>query len=145
GEASIADTKWSDLFNDPVLRQLVETALKQNFDLQIAAERVQQARAQLDSRRANLFPFFDGQGHWSATRASTVGSLPFVSEGADLSYAYSQAGIGASWELDLWGRLRRLNESARAQFLAAGENQLAVRMSLVAEVMNTYFSLLEQD
>jgi NodT family efflux transporter outer membrane factor (OMF) lipoprotein len=144
-EVSIADTKWADLFHDQVLRQLVETALKQNFDLQIAAERVQQARAQLDSRRANLFPFLSGQAQWNATRASTVGSLPFVSEGADLSYAYSQAGIGASWELDLWGRLRRLNESARAQYLAAGENQLAVRMSLVAEVMNTYFSLLEQD
>jgi NodT family efflux transporter outer membrane factor (OMF) lipoprotein len=144
-EASIADTKWSDLFNDPVLRQLVETALKQNFDLQIAAERVQQARAQLDGRRANLFPFIDGQGQWTATRASTVGSVPSVAKGSDLSYAYTQAGIGASWELDLWGRLRRLNESARAQYLAAGENQLAVRMSLVAEVMNTYFSLLEQD
>src|ERR1700694_1387383 len=59
-DATLADTKWQDLFNDAVLRQLVETALKQNFDLRIAAERVQQARAQLDSRRANLFPFIDG-------------------------------------------------------------------------------------
>src|SRR5712691_6662844 len=97
GDTSIADTKWENLFNESVLRQLVETALKQNFDLQIAAERVQQARAQLDSRRANLFPFFSGEGQWNATRASTVGSLPFVSKGTDLSYAYSQAGIGASW------------------------------------------------
>ena len=144
-DASIAETKWTDLFNEPVLRQLVETALKQNFDLQIAAERVQQARAQLDARQANLFPFFNGQAQWNATRSSTVGAVPFIAKGAGLSYAYSQAGIGASWELDLWGRLRRLNESARAQYLAAGENQLAVRMSLVAEVMKTYFALLEQD
>lgn len=145
GDTSIADTKWENLFNEPVLRQLVETALKQNFDLQIAAERVQQARAVLDRQRANLFPFIDGQGQFNATRASTVGSVPFIAKGADLSYSYTQAGIGASWELDLWGRLRRLNESARAQFLAAGENRLAVRVSLVAEVMNTYFALLEQD
>src|SRR5687767_14917657 len=97
-EASIGDTKWENLFNDPVLHKLVETSLKQNFDLRIAAERVLQARAQLDSRRANLFPFIDGQGQWNATRGSTVGSLPFIAEGADLSYAYTQAGIGASWE-----------------------------------------------
>ena len=102
GDASIADTKWENLFNDVVLRQLVETALKQNFDLQIAAERVQQARAQLQGQRANLFPFIDGQAQFNATRASTVGSAPFIAKGADLSYAYTQAGIGASWELDLW-------------------------------------------
>lgn len=143
-DTSIADTKWQDLFNDAVLRQLVETALKQNFDLQIAAERVQQARAQLDSRRANLFPFINGQVGFTASRSSTVGSAPSF-KGVDLNYAVTQAGLSATWELDLWGRLRRLNESARAQFLAARENQLAVRMSLVATVMNTYFSLIEQD
>src|SRR5260370_23509167 len=145
GDASIADTKWQDLFNDAVLRQLVETALQKNFDLRIAAERVQQARAQLDSRRANLLPFIDGQVGFTANRTSTVGSLPVFAKGIILNYAVTQAGLSATWELDLWGRLRRLNESARAQYLAAGENQLAVRMSLVATVMNTYFSLLEQD
>src|SRR5260370_15016782 len=145
GDASIADTKWQDLFNDAVLGQLVETALQKNFDLRIAAERVQQARAQLDSRRANLFPFIDGQVGFTANRTSTVGSLPVFAKGINLNYAVTQAGLSATWELDLWGRLRRLNESARAQYLAAGENQLAVRMSLVATVMNTYFSLLEQD
>src|SRR5262245_34658390 len=55
-DVSIADTKWPDLFNEPVLRQLVEIALQQNFDLRIAAERVEQAHAVLQSRRANLFP-----------------------------------------------------------------------------------------
>jgi multidrug efflux system outer membrane protein len=144
-DKSIAETKWQDLFSDPVLRQLVETALAQNFDLRIAAERVQQAQAQFDIRRANLSPFINGQGQWNATRGSSVGSLPFIKEGTNLNYAYTQAGISATWEIDLWGRLRRLNESARAQYLAAEENRLAVRMSLVAEVMNTYFSLLEQD
>jgi multidrug efflux system outer membrane protein len=145
GAASIADTKWQDLFTDSALRQLVETALEQNYDLQIAAERVQQARAQLDIRRASLFPFFNNQTQWNASRGSSLGSLPFIAEGTNLSYAYSQVGVGATWELDFWGRLRKLTESARAQYLAAAENQQAVRISLIAEVMNTYFLLLEQD
>jgi multidrug efflux system outer membrane protein len=145
GAASIADTKWQDLFTDSALRQLVETALEQNYDLQIAAERVQQAQAQLDIRRASLFPFFNNQTQWNASRGSSLGSLPFIAEGTNLSYAYSQVGVGATWELDFWGRLRKLTESARAQYLAAAENQQAVRISLIAEVMNTYFLLLEQD
>lgn len=144
-EASIADTKWQDLFHDAILQQLVETALKQNFDIQIAAERVQEARAQFDSQRANLFPFLNGQAQFSAARASVIGATPFIPPGTNLSLSYSQIGMGASWELDFWGRLRRLNEAARAKFFAAQDNQLAVRMSLVADVMNTYFMLLEQD
>jgi multidrug efflux system outer membrane protein len=142
---SIAETKWQDLFKDPVLQKLVETALAQNFDLQIAAERVLQTQSQYDSRKANLFPFLNGQAQWNATRGSSAGSLPFIKEGTNLNYAYTQAGLGTTWELDLWGRLRSLNASARAQFLAADENRMAVRMSLVAEVMNAYFELLEQD
>jgi NodT family efflux transporter outer membrane factor (OMF) lipoprotein len=142
---SIADTKWQGLFNDPVLQQLVETALNQNFDIQIAAERVQEARAQFDSQRAGLFPFLNGQGQFTAERASTIGATPSIPAGSHLSLSYSQIGVGASWELDFWGRLRRLNEAARANFFAAQDNQQAVRMSLVAGVMNTYFSLLEQD
>jgi multidrug efflux system outer membrane protein len=144
-DTSIADTKWQDLFHDATLRQLVDTALKQNFDIQIAAERVQEARAQFDSQRANLFPFLSGQATFSGERASTIGATPFIPPGTSLSLSYSQIGVGASWEPDFWGRLRRLNEAARAKFLAAGENQLAVRVSLVADVMNTYFILLEQD
>jgi multidrug efflux system outer membrane protein len=145
GDKSIADTKWQDLFSDPSLRQLVDVALKQNFDIQIAAERVLEAKAQFDSQRANLFPFINGQAQFNAERASTIGATPFIPPGDNLSLSYTQVGVGASWELDLWGRLRRLNEAARAKFFAAQDNQLAVRMSLVAEVMNTYFTLLEQD
>jgi multidrug efflux system outer membrane protein len=144
-DASIADTKWQDLFTDATLRQLVEKALKQNFDLQIAAERVQEARAQFDSQRAGLFPSVSGQAGFTAARGSAIGMTPDIPAGTNLSVAYTQAGIGATWELDFWGRLRRLNEAARAQFFAAEDNRLAVRMSLVAGVMDTYFTLLEQD
>jgi multidrug efflux system outer membrane protein len=144
-DTSIADTKWQDLFKDATLQQLVETALKQNFDIQIAAERVLQARAQFDSQRANLFPFLNGQAQFTAERASSIGATPSIPAGTSLSLSYTQIGVGASWELDFWGRLRRLNEAARAKFFAAQDNQLAVRMSLVADVMNTYFMLLEED
>lgn len=142
---SIAETKWPELFRDETLNGLVNIALEKNFDLQIAAERVLQARAQLGIQRASLFPFLNGQAQWNATQGSTLGSLPFIQEGTDLRFAYTQLGLGASWELDLWGRIRRLTESARAQYFAAEENRLAVRVSLVSEVMNTYFTLLEQD
>ncbi len=145
GTVSIADTRWQDLFGDPVLQGLVETALKQNFDLQIAAERVQEARAQFDAQRSHLFPNVNGSAQYTVARGSAVGATPNIPEGSKLSLAYAQLGVGASWELDLWGRLRRLNEAARAQFLAAQENQLAVRISLVAQVMDAYFLLLEED
>ena len=143
--ASIADTKWQDLFGDPTLNQLIDTALKQNFDIRIAAERVQEARAQYDAQRASLFPFINGQAQFAAGRASSVGATPGVPAGTDLSLSYTQAGIAASWELDFWGRLRRLNEAQRARFFSAQDNQLAVRMTLVSQVMNSYFALLEQD
>jgi multidrug efflux system outer membrane protein len=142
---SIADTKWQDLFHDAALQKLVETALAQNFNLQIAAERVEQARAQLQSQRSRLFPSIDGSAQYTVARGSSVGATPNIKPGTDLSVSYGQVGVGASWELDLWGRLRRLNEAARAQFFAARDNQLAVRMSLVADVMDTYFLLIEQD
>jgi multidrug efflux system outer membrane protein len=142
---SIAETKWQDLFHDAALQKLVETSLAQNFDLQIAAERVEEASAQLQSQRSQLFPFVNGSAQYTVARSSSIGATPNIKPGTDLSVSYAQVGVGASWELDLWGRLRRLNEAARAQFFAARDNQLAVRMSLVADVMNTYFALLEQD
>lgn len=142
---SIAETKWSQLFDDQALNILVETALKQNFDLQIAGERVLQAQERLGIQGANRFPFLNGQAQWNGTRGSTIGSLPFIPEDSSLKFAYTQVGLGASWELDLWGRVRRLTESARAQYLAAQENRQGVQISLVGEVMNTYFGLLEQD
>jgi outer membrane protein TolC len=73
GTSSIADTKWFDLFQDDALKQLVTTALANNFDLRIAAERVLEARAQYGITRAGLFPTVDGQAQFTATRSSSVG------------------------------------------------------------------------
>ncbi len=142
---SIAETKWFDLFQDDTLKQLVASSLEKNFDLRIAAERVLQARAQYGVVRGNLFPTLDAQAQFIASRSSSVGAARFVPKGTNLSATYTQTSINLAWELDLWGRLRRLNESARAQYLASEEARNGVKLSLVGDVMNTYFALREQD
>ncbi len=143
--ASIAETKWFDLFQDDTVKQLVISALEKNFDLRIAAERVLEARAQYGIVRANLLPTLDGQVQVEAARNSSIGSSRFIPSGANLSSSYTQATIDLNWELDLFGRLRRLSEAARAQYLASEEARNGVKLSLIGDVMNTYFALREQD
>jgi NodT family efflux transporter outer membrane factor (OMF) lipoprotein len=142
---SLAETKWFDLFQDDTVKQLVTSALEKNFDLRIAAERVLEARAQYGIVRANLWPTFDAQTQFTAVRSSSIGSATFVPPGANLSASYTQATGDLNWELDLWGRLRQLNEAARAQYLATEEASNGVKLSLIGDVMNTYFALREQD
>ena len=142
---SIGDKKWFDLFQDATLKQLVGTALDKNFDVRIAAERVAEARAQYGITRANLLPTLDATGGFTASRSSSIGSFPFIAPGTNLATSYTQAGLQLSWELDLWGRLRRLNEAARAQYLATDEARNGVIISLISDVMTTYFTLRELD
>jgi len=142
---SLADTKWFDLFQDDTLKQLVTTALANNFDLRIAAERVLEARAQFHITRGQLLPTLDAQGQFNASRTSSVGSFNFIPAGTNLSVSYTQADLALSWEIDLWGRIRRLTEAARAQYLASEEARNGVTISLISDVMNTYFALREAD
>ena len=145
GTSSIADTKWFDLFQDDALKQLLTTALANNFDLRIAAERVLEARAQYHITRGELLPTLEAQGQFTATRSSSVGSFNFIPAGTNLSTSYTQAELSLNWEIDLWGRIRRLTESARAQYLASEEARNGVTISLISDVMNTYFALREAD
>jgi multidrug efflux system outer membrane protein len=142
---SLADQKWVELFNDPTLTQLVNAALERNFDVRIAAEHVLEARAQLGITRANQFPFIDGQVNLTTQGSSTLGSSTFLPPGTNLNVSYTTALATISWDADIWGRLRRLTESARAQYLASEEGRRAVIVSLVGDVMNNYFTLLEED
>jgi multidrug efflux system outer membrane protein len=142
--SSLADTKWQDLFPDPTLNQMVNTALEHNFDLRIALQRVEEARAQLGVTRAQQYPSLDAQAAFAAVRNSTIASVP-VPAGTKLTSSYATLGAALSWELDIWGRLRRETEAARARYLASEEGRRAVNVSLVAEVMESYFQLLEQD
>jgi len=145
GSSSIADTKWFDLFQDDTLKQLVTTALANNFDLRIAAERVLEARAQYHVTRGQLLPTLNAQGQFNASRTSSVGSFNFIPAGTNLSVSYTQANLALNWEIDLWGRIRRLTEAARAQFLASEEARNGVTISLISDVMNTYFAMREAD
>jgi NodT family efflux transporter outer membrane factor (OMF) lipoprotein len=145
GTASIADSKWQSLFPDDTMNQMVTKALANNFDLRIAAERAQQARAQLGITRANQYPFLDAQAGFTGSRGSSVGSSTFIPAGTKLNAAYTTLGAALTWEVDLWGRLRRLTEAARANYLASQEGRRAVEVSLVSDVMESYFQLLEQD
>jgi multidrug efflux system outer membrane protein len=145
GPNSIADTKWFDLFQDDTLKQLVTTALANNFDLRIAAERVLEARAQYGITRAGLLPTLDAQGQFTATRTSSVGSFNFIPKGSNLSTSYTQAALSLNWEIDLWGRVRRLTEAARAQYLASEEARNGVTITLISDVTNNYFALREHD
>jgi NodT family efflux transporter outer membrane factor (OMF) lipoprotein len=143
--APLADTKWQDLFSDNTINQMVTAALANNFDLRISAERVEEARAQLGITRANQYPFLDLQGGFTGSRSATIGSNTFVPRGLNLNSSYTSLGAALSWELDIWGRLRRLTESARASYLASEEGRRAVTVSLIGDVMDNYFQLLEQD
>jgi multidrug efflux system outer membrane protein len=144
-EPSFADQKWVALFNDATLAQLVNQALERNFDLRIAAEHVLEARAQLGITRANQFPFIDGQANFTTQGSSTLGSNRLVTPGTNLKASYTTALATISWDADIWGRLRRQTEAARAQYLAGQEGRRAVVVSLVGDVMNNYFTLLEED
>jgi multidrug efflux system outer membrane protein len=142
--ASIADSKWFDLFQDDTLKQLVEAALQNNFDVQIAAQRVLEARAKIGIARSPLFPSLDLDAQFTTLRNSAVGSFP-IPPGLPLGATFTQVNLATSWELDLWGRIRRLTESARAQYLATEDARRGVVVSLISDVMTGYFSLREQD
>lgn len=143
--ASLADRKWVDLFQDETLKQLISEALEKNFDLGIASQRVLQAREQFRISGAARYPYATAQGQFAATRGSSVGAQSLMKPGTSTDVSYTQAGGGLSWELDFWGRVRRLNEAARAQYLATEEARNAVVISLMSDAAGGYFSLRERD
>ena len=92
-----------------------------------------------------IVPTLDAQGQFTASRTSSVGSFQLHPKGSNLSTSYTQAALSLSWEIDLWGRVQRLSEAARAQYLASEEARHGVTISLISDVTNAYFSLREQD
>jgi NodT family efflux transporter outer membrane factor (OMF) lipoprotein len=144
-QTPLADTKWPDLFQDDTLKQLIAAALAHNFDLALASERVQEARIRFRITGAGEYPLVLAQGQFDAVRPSRIGSNPFVPASGSMDVSYTQAGAAVTWELDLWGRLRRLTESARAQYLASEEARHAIVVSLIGDVAGDYFTLRELD
>jgi NodT family efflux transporter outer membrane factor (OMF) lipoprotein len=145
GGGSLADTKWFDLFQDDTLKQLVNTALAQNHDLRIAADRVLEARAQYRIAFAGELPVVNATGSFNAVRGSRIGQNRFVPPGFSLDSSFTDAAFTFSWEADVFGRLRRLTEAARAQYLGTEEARRGVQTTLIADVMSNYFNLRELD
>ena len=144
---SLADLKWFEVFNDEELQYLTRTALKQNYDLRDAVARVEQARANLGITRSNQFPQVSASGDIQFTRLSRDGSLPLPETFVpSQNRNWGQASLNLlSYEVDLWGRLRRSTEAARANLLNAEENRKAIVTTLVSDVATDYFNLLQLD
>lgn len=131
-EKSIADVAWAQLFGDPELAEAIRQALANNLDLLSAVARVEEFRAQQRVTRSAFGPDIRAVASTSANPGSSE----------DASYS---AGLSLTWELDLFGRIRRSNEAARAQLMASEDNARAVMSSLVAAVATTWFQLREID
>jgi multidrug efflux system outer membrane protein len=143
GSASLADLGWWDLYRDPVLTRLIGEALRNGADARIAAARVEEARGLSVEAGGQLWPSLSYDGDAYRGRNSILGNANPSGTGAT---AANFAGyLSAAWEIDLWGRIRRLNEAARDQYLGTEEAQRGVELSLVGEVASDYFRLLELD
>jgi multidrug efflux system outer membrane protein len=139
---SMGDMPWWHLFHDEDLQALIRAALTNNYDVRIAAARVEQARAILAENRSGYFPQITYQGSAGRGRNVAAGAPSF--SGGPAGNGFDAAG-NVSWEIDLWGRIRRMNESARAQFFATKEAQADVMQSLITTVASNYFQLLALD
>ena len=139
---SFADLPWWDVFKDPVLQDLIHVALTNNYDLRITLTRVDQARALQAQARSQFLPQASYMGDASRGRNTFLGT-PFPTSGQTLNGFLG--GFEAVWEIDLWGRVRRMSEAARANFMATQEGRRTVMISLVSSVARAYFELLELD
>jgi multidrug efflux system outer membrane protein len=133
--ASYADLSWWQVFQDPQLQELIRTALKQNYDLQLATERINAGRAQLAITRSSLFPQVQGNGNFGGAKEHNF----------QTNYNFLTLTADAAFQLDLFGKLRRATEASRAQLLATEDARETVILTLVSDVASDYFALLQLD
>jgi outer membrane protein, multidrug efflux system len=133
--ASYADLPWWQVFKDPKLQELIRTAVKQNYDLQLATERINAARAQLAVTRSSLFPQVSGNANFNGGKENLEQS----------KYNFLTLTADAAFQLDFFGKLRRATEAARAQLLATEDARQVVVLTLVSDVASNYFTLLQLD
>jgi multidrug efflux system outer membrane protein len=135
-------SEWPGVYRDENLQTLVREALASGFDVQIAAARVEQARAAVIEARAGLLPAVSLDGTVGRGKNDTFNS---AYPNGGLIANSGAATLGALWELDLWGRVRRDNEAARARWLASKEGRRDVELSLISDIAAAYYELLEMD
>lgn len=139
-----ANTQWWKQFNDPVLDELIQIALKENKNLLVATSRIDEYLARYQTTRADLFPQVSAQATGGRARSTQKGPVPLSSAINPTSNDYA-AGLNLSWEIDIWGQLRRSTEAARADLLSIQEAKNAVVLTLVANVSSSYIHLLSLD
>ncbi len=139
GAASFGDQKWWDAFQDEALSDLIRTALNQNYDVRIAAERILEAQAQVGITRADQLPSV------SAGVSAVNERLPKTIRNPSVETSANQISLSLAWELDFWGKFRRATESARANLLSQEWARRQVISSLVSDVASAYFQLRELD
>jgi multidrug efflux system outer membrane protein len=140
-QASLADLPWFEVFQDAVLQELVREALANNRDLQAAVARVEQARGLAAVQRGELFPQIGYEGDFSRGKDTSFGA-PAEGRGTQSDYL---ALLDMAWEVDVWGRIRRASEAARAEMLATEAFRRGIVLSLVSGVAQAYFELRELD
>jgi multidrug efflux system outer membrane protein len=140
----VVNAPWWKQFGDPALDGLIATALKENKDLLIAAARVEEFMGRYAVARSSQFPQV-GAGALGAKKASTQYTNPAWPSTAENPYRDYQAFLTASWQLDLWGQLRRASEAARADLLATDEGRRGVILTVVTAVASAYTDLLDLD
>src|SRR5277367_6329922 len=133
--ASYADLPWWQVFQDPQLQELMRVALKQNYDLLIATERINASRAQLAITKSNLFPQVSGNGNFTGGKEYNF----------QTKYNFLTTTADAAFQLDFFGKLRRADEAARAQLLGTEDAKQTVILTLVSDVASDYFILLQLD
>jgi multidrug efflux system outer membrane protein len=133
--ASYADLPWWQVFKDPKLQELIHTAIKQNYDLQLATEHINAARAQLAVTRSSLFPQLSGNANFNGGKENVEQS----------KYNFLTLTGDAAFQLDFFGRLRRATEASRAELLATDAARQTVILTLVSDVATDYFTLLQMD
>ena len=139
--SSIADAPWWEIFNDPVLQDMINRALQANPDVVVAAARVDQARALVGVAKSEALPQIGYEAGLGAERTF----IPFPNAPTGAEFWGWRGGISAVWELDIWGRIKRSTEAARADMFAEEEVRRGVLLSLVTDVATAYFELLALD
>jgi outer membrane protein, multidrug efflux system len=137
--ASFGDEKWWEAFQDDALRDLIRSALQQNYDVRIAGARILEARALLGIARADQLPEVNAAASVLNERAPQTAGRPAIETSP------AQVSVSLAWELDFWGKFRRATESARANLLSEEWAQRQIISSLVSDVATAYFQLREQD
>src|SRR6201997_1003100 len=142
---SLADLSWWQVFNDKALQGLIVTALEHNYDLELAADRVEQSRALVGVAASQLYPQIGYQGFAGREKVFTPLQQDVEHGRGNITFNAFGGLLNLAWELDVWGRIRRSTEAARANLFAQEYVRRGVMLTLVSDVAASYFSLLELD